>query len=57
MHLNCFPARILDLLVTDNPSEDQKTKPYAVLTSSKWPGLIQIDHFQHSTLDVVFETE
>lgn len=57
MHLNCFPARILDLLVTDNPSEDQKTKPYAVLTTSKWPGLIQIDHFQHSTLDVVFETE
>lgn len=39
--------------VTDHPSEDQKTKPYEVLTSSKWPGLFQRDRFQHS----VFETE
>lgn len=39
--------------VTDHPSEDQKTKPYEVLTSSKWPGLFQRDRFQHS----FFETE
>lgn len=39
--------------VTDNPSEDQKTKPYEVLTRSKWLGLFQRDRFQLS----VFETE